>query len=53
MSLEENVGSNTYRYGSRIKFLEGGEYGYTIRVVPNNPHLINRFEQGLVKWVVQ
>ncbi len=53
MSMVECTGEGTYKYQSSINLFEGGEYGYTLRVLPYNPELINKFEMGLIRWVVQ
>ncbi|HHW31860.1 MAG TPA: glycosyltransferase family 1 protein [Clostridiaceae bacterium] len=53
MSPEEKVDATTYRYNCKIRLMEGGEYGYTFRVIPYNPQLIDKFEQGLIKWAVR
>ena len=49
----EKVDYGVYRYTTDIMLNDGGEYGYTFRVVPYHPNLINRFELGLIRWVVQ
>jgi len=53
MKLKERTDSDTFRYSASIRLFEGGEYGYTFRVIPYHPGLINKFETGLVRWVVQ
>ncbi|MCX7710123.1 MAG: alpha-glucan family phosphorylase [Clostridia bacterium] len=53
MSLEEKTDTATYRYSTSIRILEGGEYGYTFRALPYHPELINKFDMGLIRWVVQ
>jgi len=53
MKLEDKLEYGLYRYSAEIKLSDGGEYGYTFRVIPNNPDLINKFEMGLIKWVLQ
>ncbi|KNY27004.1 alpha-glucan family phosphorylase [Pseudobacteroides cellulosolvens] len=53
MKLDSKLEYGLYRYTSDITFSDGGEYGYTFRVVPFHPDLINKFEMGLVRWVVQ
>jgi starch phosphorylase len=50
MTVDEQFDSNTYSYSASIMLLDGGEYGYTIRVLPYNKDLTNKFELGLVKW---
>ncbi len=53
MELEEKLEYGLYRYSSEIRLLDGGEYGYTFRVLPYNPDLINKFDMGLIRWAVQ
>ncbi|MCX7745603.1 MAG: alpha-glucan family phosphorylase [Clostridia bacterium] len=54
MKLEnDKLDYGTYRYSADIKLVEGGEYGYTFRVLPYHPDLINKFDPGLIRWVVQ
>jgi len=53
MELEEKSGEGTFRYSANITLFEGGEYGYTFRVIPYHDDLINPFELGLIRWVVQ
>lgn len=53
MRMIEKIDAATYRYSASINLTDGGEYGYTFRVVPYHPDLINRFDTGLVRWVVQ
>lgn len=53
MNIVEHVGSGTYNYAETVVIQDGGSYGYTFRVVPTHPHMINKHDMGLVKWVVQ
>lgn len=53
MKLEGKTDSDIYRYSVNIKLHEGGEYGYTFRVIPYHPNLINKFELGMIRWAVQ
>ncbi|MCX8130384.1 MAG: alpha-glucan family phosphorylase [Clostridia bacterium] len=53
MKLDGKLDSSTYRFSCNIKLVEGGEYGYTIRVVPHHSDLINKFDMGLIRWVVE
>ena len=53
MELKERNSNGTYRYSTNIALYEGGEYGYTFRVIPSHPDLINVFNTGLIRWVVQ
>lgn len=53
MALQEKTESTVYRYSADVRIIEGGEYGYTFRVLPYHPELINKFDLGLIRWVVQ
>lgn len=53
MQIAENTGSGNYNYTTRIRLSEGGEYGYTFRVIPQHPELIDKFDMGLIRWIVQ
>ena len=53
MEIVEKLDGGTFRYSARITLEEGGEYGYTFRVLPYHPGLIDKFETGLIRWVVQ
>lgn len=53
MKVDEKNDYGIYRYSADINLSEGGEYGYTFRVIPSNKDLINEFDMGLIRWVVQ
>lgn len=53
MHITEKKDPGFYKYSADIILLEGGEYGYTFRIVPCSPDLINKFDPGLIRWVVQ
>ncbi|MDQ2085485.1 alpha-glucan family phosphorylase [Herbivorax sp. ANBcel31] len=53
MQLEEKISDNTYRYTAKITLYEGGEYGYTFRVIPSHPDLMSPFDLPLIRWAVQ
>ncbi|NSW90910.1 MAG: alpha-glucan family phosphorylase [Firmicutes bacterium] len=53
MKMVEKTGSSTWLYTTEIKLADGGEYSYTFRVIPYHPDLINKFDTGLIRWVVQ
>ena len=53
MKVSDQLDASIYRYSANIKLLDGGEYGYTFRVIPYHPELINKFDMGLIRWVVQ
>jgi len=41
---------NTYLFDGEIEFPESGRHGYTIRILPRHPDLVNPYEMGLVTW---
>ncbi len=49
MSLEETVAEGSYIYSCQV-VLPQGTYGYTIRVRPGHPGLIQKFDPPLVVW---
>jgi starch phosphorylase len=51
MKLAQKNG-DMYEYKSEIVMKNGGNYGFTYRVVPKNSMLINKQDMGLVKWVL-
>ena len=53
MNLVDQISQGTYSYIGQIDIDDGGSYGYTFRVVPYNPNMINKHDMGLIKWVVQ
>ncbi len=44
-------GDNVYEYRGEIPCATTGNFGFTIRILPKHPILINPFELGLIKWV--
>ncbi len=50
MEISE-IGKDSYTCTAQIKLLNGGEYGYTFRVVPKHDMLINKYDLGLIKWI--
>ncbi len=45
------TGENTYTCTAQLQLLDGGQYAYTYRVIPNHPMLINKYDLGLIKWI--
>jgi starch phosphorylase len=46
-----NESANNYKYTGSIVCNTTGEFGYTLRILPKHPLLINQFELGAIKWV--
>ena len=51
MDLSQDLGNNTYEYKTSIEIDNGGNYGYTFRVLPKHEMLINKQDMSLVKWI--
>lgn len=50
MNVVRQTDASTYYYEATISILDGGEYGYSFRVFPKHPNLMNKFDLPLVKW---
>ena len=50
MKLVRQVDSSAYCYECKLQLTDGGEYGYTFRVIPRHPNLMGKFDLPLVKW---
>ena len=48
LTKKSSVGK--YKYEGEIECDKTGYFGWTLRILPNHPLLINKFELGLVKW---
>ena len=52
MKLEErNDESKIYTFTAKIKLVNGGEYGYTFRVMPKHEMILDAENLNLVKWI--
>lgn len=51
MKVARQTDTSTYCYETTVCILDGGEYGYTYRVIPRHPNMMNKFDMPLVKWV--
>ncbi len=51
MNLVQKNGE-MYEYKADIPMKNGGNYGFTYRIIPKNPMLINKQDLGLIKWVL-
>ncbi len=52
MTCSEKLNEGLYRYTISLNISDGGEYAYTFRATPRHPDLINRFDMGLIRWVM-
>ena len=52
MKLENKDEENkTYTYTAKIKLINGGEYGYTFRVMPKHEMILDSENLDLIKWI--
>lgn len=51
MKLLNSLDNNKYEYVADITLDDGGNYGYTFRVTPTHPLLINSQDMCLCKWL--
>ncbi len=52
MKLEQKDDENReYTYTAKIKLLNGGEYGYTFRVMPKHEMILDAENLDLIKWI--
>ena len=49
--IQEAISNNIYEYKTEISMDNGGNYGYTFRVLPKHDMLINKQDMSLVKWI--
>lgn len=42
--------SSKYIYRGEINCKDTGQFGFTLRILPKHPMLINQFELGLIRW---
>lgn len=52
MAIQETIRQNTYRYHINLHLVNSGDFGYTFRVLPKHPDLINALDMNTVKWVL-
>ena len=52
MKLEQRDDENkVYTYTAKIKLVNGGEYGYTFRVMPKHEMILDSENLDLIKWI--
>lgn len=51
MKMVKNTENNCYEYSTNVTIDNGGNYGYTFRVLPKHDLLINKQDLSLVKWL--
>ncbi len=54
MELEDSDEENrTYTYKSKVNLINGGNYGYTFRVMPKHEMILDSANLNLVKWITK
>ena len=51
--VEENKESKEYTYTAKIQLINGGNYGYTFRVMPKHEMLLDSANLDLIKWITK
>ena len=49
--VEENKDEREYTYTAKVQLVNGGNYGYTFRVMPKHEMLLDSENLDLVKWI--
>ena len=47
----EDKENRVYTYTAKIKLINGGEYGYTFRVMPKHEMILDAENLNLIKWI--
>jgi len=50
MKLEDTE-KDKYIFSAKIELKNGGDYGYTFRVIPKNEMILDPMNLDLVKWI--
>lgn len=50
MNFMKQSNSTTYHYSVNLSITEGGEYGYSFRVIPKHNDLFNKYDLPFIKW---
>ena len=49
--VEENKEAKEYTYEAKVSLINGGNYGYTFRVMPKHEMVLDNQNLNLVKWI--
>lgn len=50
MDYMKQTDSSVYHYSVNLTIAEGGEYGYTFRIIPKHKDLFNKYDLPFIKW---
>lgn len=54
MELEDSDEENrTYTYKAKVNLVNGGNYGYTFRVMPKHEMILDSANLNLIKWITK
>ena len=51
INSEENT--KDYTFAAKIELNSGGNYGYTFRIMPKHPMLLDAENMDLIKWITK
>ena len=51
--IDEDKETKEYTFSAKIKLVNGGNYGYTFRVMPKHNMLLDSENLNLVKWITK
>ena len=51
--IAENKDEHKYVYEAVLNLKTGGNFGYTFRVMPKHPMLVDEEDMNLVKWITK
>ena len=50
MSAGEKSGDHSYTYHGQLLCLKSGQFGFTVRVIPDHPNMSRKFQTGMITW---
>lgn len=50
MKCDQRESDGTYWFSGHIPCIRSGRHGYAIRILPEHPDLVHRFDTGLIRW---
>lgn len=50
MKVEQHTENGTYWFDGDIPCMRSGQHGFAVRVMPQHPDLVHRFDTGLILW---
>ncbi len=50
MAIREELGDGWWLFGGEVRASEAGRFGFTVRVMPHHPLLLDPHSLGLTHW---